>query len=98
EECCAAWVVWGLPGAACTYARAILQTVEFLDAQPALPPVASGIGHVQLLKRRLRMIVQQPPCPRLSWLVHLGIAALGLLVLPLGLQQVQASNLVADGP
>jgi beta-lactamase regulating signal transducer with metallopeptidase domain len=98
EQCCDAWVVWTLPRAARIYARALLQTVEFLDAQPALPPVASGIGHVQLLKRRLRMIVQQPTCPRLSWLVHLGIAALALLVLPLGVQQLQANNLVPDGP
>jgi beta-lactamase regulating signal transducer with metallopeptidase domain len=98
EQCCDAWVVWALPRAARTYARALLQTVEFLDAQPALPPVASGIGHVQSLKRRLRMIVQQPPSPRLSWLVHLAIATLGLLVLPLGLQQAQAHNLVPDEP
>jgi bla regulator protein blaR1 len=98
EQCCDAWVVWTLPGAARTYARALLQTVEFLDAQPALPPVASGIGHVQSLKRRLRMIVQQPPCPQLSRLFHLGIAALGLLVLPVGLQHLQANNVVPDAP
>src|SRR5438874_7674991 len=48
EECCDAWVVWTLPTAAKAYAKALLQTVDFLDARPALPPVASGIGHVHL--------------------------------------------------
>jgi beta-lactamase regulating signal transducer with metallopeptidase domain len=92
EECCDAWVVWTLPAAAKAYARALLQTVDFLDARPALPPVASGIGHVHLLKRRLTMIVRQPFCPQLPWPVYLGVVVLGSLVLPFTPQRLVAQD------
>jgi beta-lactamase regulating signal transducer with metallopeptidase domain len=84
EQCCDAWVVWAIPAAAKAYAKALLNTVEFLDASPSIPPVASGIGHVPLLKRRLNMIVRNPLCPRLAWPAYLGVVLLGLAVLPLG--------------
>lgn len=90
EECCDAWVVWTLPAAAKAYAKALLQTVDFLDARPALPPVASGIGHVHFLKRRLTMIVRQPLCPSLPWPAHLAVVVLGLLFLPLAPQRLAA--------
>jgi multidrug efflux pump subunit AcrB len=92
EECCDAWVVWTLPALAKAYAKALLQTVDFLDARPALPPVASGIGHVHFLKRRLTMIVRQPSCPCLSWPVHLAVVVLGLLFLPLAPQRLAAQS------
>ena len=92
EECCDAWVVWTLPTAAKAYAKALLQTVDFLDARPALPPVASGIGHLRLLRRRLIMIVRQPLCPELPWPVHLGVVVLGLLVLPIAPQRLAAQD------
>jgi len=90
EECCDAWVVWTLPAVAKAYAKALLQTVDFLDARPVLPPVASGIGHVHLLKRRLTMIARQPkyPCP--PWPVHLAVVVFGLLFLPLAPQRLAA--------
>jgi bla regulator protein blaR1 len=84
EQCCDAWVVWALPDAARAYAKALLQTVDFLDARPALPPVASGIGHVHHLKRRLKMIIRNPFYPRLAWPAYLAVILLGLAVLPLG--------------
>jgi bla regulator protein BlaR1 len=92
EECCDAWVVWTLPTAAKAYAKALLQTVEFLDARPVLPPVASGIGHVHHLKRRLSMIVRQPFSPQLPWPVYFGIIVLGALVLPLAPQRLVAQD------
>src|SRR5207249_4082176 len=59
EYCCDAWVVATMPEAAGAYARALLQTVEFLcDGPAALPVAASGLGHVRFLKRRLTMIMQ----------------------------------------
>jgi beta-lactamase regulating signal transducer with metallopeptidase domain len=95
EQCCDAWVVWTLPAAAKAYAKALLQTVEFLDARPALPPAASGVGHVHLLKRRLTMIVNERLSPRLPWPVYLGTVLLGLLILPLAPQRSDAQD--ADG-
>jgi beta-lactamase regulating signal transducer with metallopeptidase domain len=90
EQCCDAWVVWALPQAARAYGKALLQTVEFLDARPAVPAVASGIGHVGFLKRRLTMIVRQPSRPWVPWPVQVAAVALGLFVLPLAPERVQA--------
>src|SRR5439155_14590304 len=53
EECCDAWVVWALPEASKAYANALVETLDFLSGSPAaLPPVASGLGHLNLLRRR----------------------------------------------
>jgi hypothetical protein len=91
EECCDAWVVWARPAAARTYAKALLQTVDFLaDVRPALPPAASGLGYVNLLKRRLKMILGQPHNHRLSWPALVGAALLGMLVLPIAPQRLIA--------
>jgi beta-lactamase regulating signal transducer with metallopeptidase domain len=96
ERCCDAWVVWALPKAAKAYAKALLQTVEFLDSRPALPPAASGIGHVHLLKRRLNMIVRNPSHPRLGWPAYLAVAIFGLMVLPLGAERLFGQAPAAD--
>jgi bla regulator protein BlaR1 len=99
EECCDAWVVWILPGAARAYAKALLQTVTFLDARPCLPPVASGAGHVSLLKRRLSMIVNEPLSPRLPKPLFFAALAWGLLVLPFAPARVIANSANMDpGP
>ena len=96
EECCDAWVVWILPGAARAYAKALLQTVTFLDARPCLPPVASGAGHVSLLKRRLSMIVNEPLSPRLPKPLFFAALAWGLLVLPFAPARVIANSVEMD--
>ncbi len=96
EECCDAWVVWILPGAARAYAKALLQTVTFLDARPCLPPVASGAGHVSLLKRRLSMIVNEPLSPRLPKPLFFAALVWGLLVLPFAPERVIANSISPD--
>jgi bla regulator protein BlaR1 len=96
EECCDAWVVWILPGAARAYAKALLQTVTFLDARPCLPPVASGAGHVSLLKRRLAMIVKEPLSPRLPKPLFCAALLWGSLVLPFVPEQVVASSMFEE--
>ena len=59
EECCDAWVLWALPESARAYALALVETVDFLaEARPSLPVLASGFGHVHLLRRRLTMIMR----------------------------------------
>src|SRR5262249_19110720 len=50
EQCCDAWVVWALPADAPAYASALVETVAFLSqARPALPVMASGVGHTVLV-------------------------------------------------
>jgi hypothetical protein len=84
EECCDAWVVWALPGGSRAYALALVVTVDFLAAAPPdLPLLASGIGHVQRLKRRLTMILGGTTPRTLTFSGLLGLAGLGLLLLPL---------------
>ncbi len=84
EECCDAWVVWLLPQTARDYAQALLETVDFLsETRPALPPAASGIGHVHHLRRRLAMIMRGSTPRALSRTSIVMLVAVGCLVLPL---------------
>lgn len=84
EECCDAWVVSLAPGSAKDYALALVETVEFLSATPAsLPPLASGLGRVRLLKRRLTMILQGKTPRSLTFTGLAAVAGVGLLALPL---------------
>jgi beta-lactamase regulating signal transducer with metallopeptidase domain len=74
EECCDAWVVRALPGSSRAYAQALVETVDFLSgAPPALPALASGVGPVHLLRRRLTMILRGTTSPKLT---AFGLAAL----------------------
>jgi beta-lactamase regulating signal transducer with metallopeptidase domain len=83
EQCCDAWVVATLPHAGRTYAEALVDTLDFLSARPALPSLACGIGPVSDLKRRLKMILRGDTPRSLSWPVRLGLLALAAAVLPM---------------
>jgi beta-lactamase regulating signal transducer with metallopeptidase domain len=84
EQCCDAWVVSTLPGAGRAYATALMDTLDFLStARPAVPPLASGIGHVHDLKRRLAMIMRGTTPRALSWPGCLIMLALGAFFLPM---------------
>jgi beta-lactamase regulating signal transducer with metallopeptidase domain len=83
EQCCDAWVVSLLPGAGRAYATALVETLDFLsDAGPAAPLLASGIGPVSDLKRRLTMIMRGTTPRSLGWGSTLALFALGALLLP----------------
>jgi beta-lactamase regulating signal transducer with metallopeptidase domain len=83
EECCDAWVIAVLPGAARDYALALVETIDFLSGAPqALPPVASGVGHVRLLQRRLTMILRGSTPRSLTRSGLLTVVGLGALLLP----------------
>jgi len=86
ELCCDAWVVSSLPQANRTYATALVETIEFLSAAPAqVPLLASGIGPISDLNRRLTMIMRGTTPRKLGWhgvLVVLGLAAFLLPLLP----------------
>jgi beta-lactamase regulating signal transducer with metallopeptidase domain len=81
EQCCDSWVVWARPGASETYADALLQTIAFLTkARSPLPVMASGIGQVPQLRRRLTMILQGKTAHSLSWAGCLAVLGIGLLL------------------
>jgi beta-lactamase regulating signal transducer with metallopeptidase domain len=83
EQCCDAWVVWALPAAAPSYATALVETVAFLSAaRPALPPVASGVSYVGVLKGRLTLILCGTTPKGISVSGLFAVLALGLVLLP----------------
>ncbi len=84
EECCDAWVVGQFPHRPRQYAEAILDTIDFLcEARPALPPMASGLGHAPFLRRRLTQIMQGVIPHRLSPRARVLTALLAAACLPL---------------
>ncbi len=67
-----------------------MDTLDFLSsAQPAVPLLASGLGQVADLKRRLTMILRGTTPRALSWPGCLAVLAVGAFFLPL-LPAVQA--------
>lgn len=87
EQCCDAWVVSTLPGTGRTYATALVDTLDFLStASAAVPPLASGVGQVTDLKRRLTMIMRGTTPRALGWPGSLAIIGLGALLLPAWVQ------------
>lgn len=84
EECCDAWVVWAVPGADRAYALALVETVDFLSgARAVMPPIASGMGQVRQLRRRLTMILTNKAPRALTVGGALTVVALGAILLPL---------------
>lgn len=83
EKCCDAWVVWALPEKERAYADALLSTVDYLsESRLALPPQASGAGHVHQLKQRLTMIMEATTPRSMGTLGRLAIVGLAVLFLP----------------
>jgi beta-lactamase regulating signal transducer with metallopeptidase domain len=84
EQCCDAWVVSSLPQANRTYATALVETIDFLSAvRSPVPLLASGVGPISDLKRRLTMIMRGTTPRTLSWRGVLMVLALGAFLLPL---------------
>ena len=85
EQCCDAWAVWALPHAAKAYARALVDTVDFLSERSVpLPAGASGIGQFQDLRRRLIMIMRGTTPRQLSASTLAGLVVLGGALIVLG--------------
>lgn len=84
EHCCDAWVVWALPDAARAYAAALVETVDFLSTSPpSMPALASGMGHISDLRRRVTMILRGTTPRALTWGGFLGVLGLAAVLLPL---------------
>jgi beta-lactamase regulating signal transducer with metallopeptidase domain len=97
EECCDAWVIATVPEAVRAYALALVETVDFLSGDAsALPPLASGLGPLTSLRRRLTMMFRNP-MPRM--LTAPGLCGLGLVAaLCLSWSPMPASVLAQDSP
>jgi beta-lactamase regulating signal transducer with metallopeptidase domain len=85
EQCCDAWVVERQSGSRRTYAEALLATIDFLCDQPTmLPPAASGLGDVPLLRIRLTQIMRGNLAASLSAGAKTAVLTVAALILPLG--------------
>ena len=99
EVCCDAWVLWAYPEDSKEYARALLDTIDFLaESRPAMPQIASGLGQVFRFKRRFQMILDGQLMPTLSGLPKSALVCFALLVLPWapGVSQDDASGDATD--
>lgn len=84
EECCDAWVVEHQRGTRHSYAEALLTTIDFLcERPPPLPPIACGLGEVELLRVRLTQIMRGEVAARLSRTAQAAVLAVGVVVSPL---------------
>lgn len=95
EQCCDAWVVRTMPGAEKLYATALVEALDFLS-QPttAIPPLASALGQVADLKRRLTMIMRGTTPHLLGRPAGLAVFGLACFLLPL----VPSLGLGQSGP
>ncbi len=84
EECCDAWVVEHQRGTRHSYAEALLTTIDFLCERPeTLPPVACGLGEVQLLRVRLTQIIRGDVAAGVSRWLQMAVIAAGVVISPL---------------
>ena len=83
EQCCDAWVLWAFPESKTEYARTLLSTMDYLSGtQSALPPLASGLGKTNLIRRRFEMILHHKS-PREISLMGLAMStAVAIAILP----------------
>jgi beta-lactamase regulating signal transducer with metallopeptidase domain len=83
ERCCDAWVVKLLPGSKKAYAAALVDVLDFLADAPPPPLMASGLGKVADLKRRMTMILSGVTPAMMGRPASLAVMAFAALVLPL---------------
>jgi beta-lactamase regulating signal transducer with metallopeptidase domain len=99
EECCDAWVIERQHSPRRTYAEALLATIDFLNEQSvALPPVATGLGEISLLRRRLTQIMRNEATIGLSPAGRMTVIVLALLIAPIGPAVFASSPRVARRP
>jgi beta-lactamase regulating signal transducer with metallopeptidase domain len=101
EECCDAWVVWLFPGGARSYARSLLETIDFLSrARPVSPVGASSLGqfHFFALQRRFRMIKSGSITRIMPWPMRIMAFLLGVAILSFSARGVWGQATDAKNP
>lgn len=99
EQCCDAWVLWAFPEGSKKYAKALLDTIEFLSPlHPRTPCLATGFATFRLpfqhLKRRFQMILNNREKRNLTWRGSLAMTLLALAVLPFSADTIDAKKTV----
>ncbi len=93
EQCCDAWVVWAIPEAVRAYAETLLDTLEFLQKSGRPEPLlASGLGKVPDLRRRLTMIMTGSSRRLTGLSGKLGLLVVAGVMLPAGATWAQKAE------
>lgn len=93
EEACDAWVVAALPDQQTLYATALFNARQLIsDSGRRTPLMASALGSGGNLKTRIEHIMNATWKPQLLPRVRLSVLLGALLVLPLSIRVVQATN------
>jgi beta-lactamase regulating signal transducer with metallopeptidase domain len=81
EECCDAYIAWLWPHASQVYAHLLLNTLDFLATDAALPIGVSGFASASTFRARFAMILQGRSSRRLTLRAKLAVAAAALPLL-----------------
>jgi len=99
DLCCDGWVLSCAPELVRNYAKAIVRTIDFLaEAKPVLPPMASAVGQVEFIERRIQMILRNKLDKELSWPVRVVMLVAATIVLPLSSRLVAEDGTAAERP
>lgn len=99
EECCDGWVLWAFPHYAVSYARTLIDTVDFLSDIPNVTPnTATTFNAGKSLKRRIELIMGNQSCRPLSWPTRAILVLLALAVAPLSLLAQDEEGSGGAGP
>lgn len=87
EEACDAWETSVLPTSTEAYASAMLKTVDFLADESSVTrmPLATGMGDVHSLVKRMQKISRANTPATLSWRRWAAVITIAVCLLPLGL-------------
>ena len=96
EECCDAAVLQLFPGQSHLYGEVLLRTAEFVTGQRATPSLASPLGTVHQLKRRVQMITHDGSVRRLTLATRCLLLLVALAIVPLSAAGQVASEREGD--
>lgn len=96
EEACDAEVTAAFPGSGHAYASAILETIDMLAGATAVPALASGLGDVSSLRRRLTLVLDGQAPERPSHTVRLALALVGVAILAVGPRPIRLTAAAAE--
>jgi beta-lactamase regulating signal transducer with metallopeptidase domain len=101
ELCCDLVVVENLSGERRRYAQTLLDMVDFLGPSPPAmaryPLAMSSYSTFSSLKRRVTMVLNDSPPPRLRWRSLFAVAVLAASALPVGVRGADAEGPPVDG-
>lgn len=97
EQCCDAWVVQTLPEKRRSYAEVLVKAISYIS-QPTRIMGATGISSAHILEQRLKRIMCESLCGKISRRAKICVAVIAVMLLPFApmLGQPVAQTVVAE--